>query len=576
MENTPKALELAQNARAEALRIDYQKGLAYSLYLSCLCHFILADDADLQEHTFQALSLFEGLNDLSGAAQAHNLLAIIYRRHDRHDDALDHFRQSLEIRRNIGDRRGQSASLNNIALIHHAGSRFDLALENLFQSLELSEAEDDPEAGAYALVNIARVYFATSEFDRALRFAQRGLEQNRRSNDRALDSSLLTLLGTIYSRLDQRDDAINCLKRSLEISHHTGNLNDEGDALLALGIIYQDIAQFHESNHALHRALTIMRQLNSSRDEADVLVALGRGFQRQSDHQNALDVLQKAMESAVRGQSDKQIEEIHLRMSEIHEAMGAYKLALHHFRAYDHLAAAHGSIDATRRVRELTSAWEFQHEPDSSKTEELSHALNALRDADQKNAALLSRLKQQAELLEQLAREDGLTGVANRRWLNLKLAQEFDRAVRFGHSLSVVMIDIDDFKQVNDRLSHPVGDSVLIKVASLMRDQLRSVDVVGRYGGEEFMLILVETGRERAQSVCERLLRSVSDFDWQTIHSELDRITLSIGIACRDSLGEQEMDSPGRMVQMADQAMYRAKKSGKNRVCSDEWPESRK
>ena len=91
-----------------------------------------------------------------------------------------------------------------------------------------------------------------------------------------------------------------------------------------------------------------------------------------------------------------------------------------------------------------------------------------------------------------LAREDGLTGIANRRWLDITLTKEFERAERFHHPLSVAMIDLDDFKMVNDRFSHLIGDEVLRRTAQLLRDRCRSVDLAGRYGGEEFLLILVE------------------------------------------------------------------------------------
>lgn len=103
-----------------------------------------------------------------------------------------------------------------------------------------------------------------------------------------------------------------------------------------------------------------------------------------------------------------------------------------------------------------------------------------------------------AEVLKQMAREDGLTGIANCRWLDFQFAQEFERAQRFEHPLTVALLDIDYFKNVNDRFSHQTGDAVLRTAARLLRDSCRSVDVLGRYGGEEFMLVLVETPCESA------------------------------------------------------------------------------
>lgn len=569
MKNTRSALELAHTARSLALMIDYQKGLAYSLHLICLCRFILADDGDLLNDAFQVLSLFEGLSDQSGTANAHNLLAIIHKRRNQLADAMDHFQRSLSLRREIDDPTGQSISLNNIGLLHRIESRWDLALDCLFQALQLAEASDDPESASYALANIAMVYFETSEYERARRFAQRGLDLNHGTNDRALDSTLLTLLGKIHHRLTEPDPAIDCLTRSLEISRQTGNINDEGDALLALGLVYQDLQQFHKSDETLRSALEIMQRMNSRNDEAEVLYAIGCGFQKQGNLRTALNVLQQSLNAAQDGQLTEQIQDVHLQMAGIHEALGEFQPALQHFRTYHEIVTRSQCGEVTRRVRDMTSTWELQHDPGQSKISELSEALLALRNADEKNAALLNRLQKQAELLEQLAREDGLTGVANRRWLDLKLAQEFERAQRFGHSLSIALIDIDDFKLVNDRFSHPVGDAALVKVASLMRDLLRAVDVIGRYGGEEFLLILVETDRKRAQTVCDRLLRSVSEYDWNTVHPGLHQITLSIGIVSHIPVVGPEFESIVQMVERADTLMYNAKRQGKNRICSE-------
>jgi diguanylate cyclase (GGDEF)-like protein len=173
-------------------------------------------------------------------------------------------------------------------------------------------------------------------------------------------------------------------------------------------------------------------------------------------------------------------------------------------------------------------------------------------------------MERQSKMLEQLAREDGLTGLSNRRWLDIELNLEFERARRFDHPFSVAMIDLDNFKSVNDRFSHLVGDEVLRIAAKLLRTSCRDVDVVGRYGGEEFTLILIETTAAQGAKICAEILKQFREYPWTQVHPGLEKLTASVGVC--DNNGKE---SPREMVATADELLYRAKKQGKDRVCNE-------
>lgn len=173
----------------------------------------------------------------------------------------------------------------------------------------------------------------------------------------------------------------------------------------------------------------------------------------------------------------------------------------------------------------------------------------------------MAELAQQSRLLEQLAREDGLTGVANRRWLDLQLARECERARRFDHPLSVAMIDVDHFKALNDRFGHALGDEVLRRIAHLLRSACRASDELGRYGGEEFLLILAETPLSGALPVCEKLRERVRSHDWSALHPALNGVTVSIGLA--SASGAQVTEA---LAQRADERLYAAKAAGRDRT----------
>jgi diguanylate cyclase (GGDEF)-like protein len=164
--------------------------------------------------------------------------------------------------------------------------------------------------------------------------------------------------------------------------------------------------------------------------------------------------------------------------------------------------------------------------------------------------------------LERLAMTDELTGVPNRRHFLAQLENELQRALRYKHQASLVMLDLDHFKQVNDRYGHPAGDEVLKHFAELLRGQIRREDVVGRLGGEEFALLMPETAQSGAQTVLERIRHELAQ-------ARLDFIAPGFGYTFSAGVAELPVTEPpacNHWIHAADQALYRAKAGGRNRT----------
>jgi len=166
--------------------------------------------------------------------------------------------------------------------------------------------------------------------------------------------------------------------------------------------------------------------------------------------------------------------------------------------------------------------------------------------------------------LEYLVKRDGLTDLYNRRYFKEELDKHFHQAVRYGLELSCVLLDLDLFKKINDTYGHAYGDMVLVQVADILKKGLRKVDIAARYGGEEFVILLPNINSDGADKLAERI-RILVDEHTFTDGTTTSRVNASIGIS---SLKANKPENPDKLVSFADEALYIAKESGRNRVCS--------
>lgn len=216
--------------------------------------------------------------------------------------------------------------------------------------------------------------------------------------------------------------------------------------------------------------------------------------------------------------------------------------------------------------RPITSASDFMYQnvtlfPLASKSGKVEQMCMVVYDVTDE---ALNKLGIQAlnEQLQQISREDGLTGLFNRRFWEETFALEHKRILRNQTSASVLMLDIDHFKRVNDNHGHPAGDYIIKTLAKVIKTSIRETDVAGRYGGEEFVVLLPDTSAENAKVVAERI-RSTCESLVPVYEDTKIPFTVSMGIADFDSNYKIHMT----WLEKADQALYQAKQNGRNKVC---------
>jgi diguanylate cyclase (GGDEF)-like protein len=188
-------------------------------------------------------------------------------------------------------------------------------------------------------------------------------------------------------------------------------------------------------------------------------------------------------------------------------------------------------------------------------------AANAIERAD-----LFDTIQKANRRLEYLATTDSLTGLYNRRYFRSRLEEEYSRSKRYGSPLSCMLIDIDNFKSVNDTFGHLVGDEVLCEIANRTLKAIRTNDVVARYGGEEFVVILPQTDSLGASKYAQRLIEKISEEPFTGLPEDRP-VTVSIGVAGYD---KEKHATPDDFIQMVDDALYKAKKQGKNQMVRGE------
>ena len=164
--------------------------------------------------------------------------------------------------------------------------------------------------------------------------------------------------------------------------------------------------------------------------------------------------------------------------------------------------------------------------------------------------------------VQELAITDSLTGASSRRYCLERLNEEMERSKKFKYAFSFLMVDIDHFKDYNDRYGHLVGDAILKDVSQTIKENIRQIDLMGRYGGEEFSVILTETDKKQAKFAAERIRKSIEDKSIR-VYDENLKVTVSVGV----STFPGDAKDTQALIEKSDSALYKAKQTGRNKVC---------
>ncbi len=486
--------------------------------------------------------------------------------------------------------RGTAQALITLGELAINSGAYGLALTRLLEAYALLQGQLFPDLLALASHSIGWAHQRLGNSDEAFDFLNRALKLYQESGNAEKEASVLTSLGTAYSSKGVHEQAMESFQHALllqenqAVSRSKGvTLNNlasaqgmlgataeaiasaqaglvifralgleslEAKGLDTLGKAYFAAGDYAHAEETFEECLAKSRKINSEYLDMEVMLTLGKIYLEQNQVDRAREHFHKALQIADSRQSHGYRYKYHEMLAGIYEAQGNLQEALLHLKEF-HDALELSLAEATSyRVENLKIL--HQVEKTGKEAEVLWLSNRALeREIDE-------RLRERAEL-EKLATTDPLTGLYNRRHLFTLGEYELERSHKEGHPLSVLLLDIDHFKLVNDNFSHATGDQVLIEISRLLATNGRKGDVCCRYGGEEFVILLPYTQIASAQEVSERLRQVISNTPIRVGDDEI-HITASLGVA---QAGPGDADLAA-VIARADQAMYRSKLVGRN------------
>ena len=523
----------------------------------------------------EAIALAAELGDQRSEATALVLLARQLGRAGDHEACSQVCDQAGHALRALGDEIGLGEILVVHALALNELGLAEEALDCLAVAREVAARLNDRPLLFWVLNRIAVVHSGMQDFARAREFQLRALElaggldvdarfciiNNFADNSIGLYRQLLDQGGAGPAEIDEvLRDGLRYAARAVELAHHPVNgtpyrqalARDNHGMLLALagqteaGLAAILAAQRIAAQHG-YQALELATLYHSA------FVLLERG-----DPAAAVEGLARALEQATAMRELPTQLEIALELSRALEATGQFEAALLRYKEHTAVERQLRSQVATVRARRLDQLVEVDHARlDAADARSESQLY---RERSRELEAEIQALGKIAADLDRQANKDALTRLSNRHHIETELPHLIEAARAAGRPLSLAILDIDHFKHVNDTWGHSAGDEVLVAMAAVLRRSSRVGDLVGRLGGEEFLIALPGLAEDAAVEVCQRVRRSVQEHDWSSLRAGL-RVTISIGVSALAG-----GDDVRELIERADERLYRAKRSGRNRV----------
>jgi diguanylate cyclase (GGDEF)-like protein len=508
-----RAIGVAEEAQALAQPLADPGLTASCVHTLARCRFYLSDFLHALEGLLQAAQLYHATGDLASEATVLAGVGLCQDRLGAHDEAFDSLRRALDAARGQGMATLETNIHNSLAAVSLAGGRLDEAASHAAQGIELARAQGDRNLLTKLLGNDA-------------------LTAQRRGDD-ATDPA---------TARQEYEAALAGVEEALLLARELGNRYDEAHCLGISGALRRRLGRRAEAAAALAATLEIGRELGDLAIQAEACIELGE-LQAADDRPAAQRHFEEAIRLAEGITARNLLAEACKAYSARLEQWGDPAASLALYKRYD---AARGAELARARAQAVRAMLMLDFERVTREAVRLAE--------DQK--AMVRETRE----LTAASQQDPLTGLLNRRGFDAKFAALAASSEADDAPLAFALIDVDNFKRINDDFSHAVGDAVLQRIGRMIASQCRADDLPMRYGGDEFLVALAGAGVDGARVVMHRLKEAVDACVWDDLAAGLE-VTVSIGVA-----GGPTSTSVAVTIADADRALYAAKRGGRNRI----------
>ncbi len=471
---------------------------------------------------------------------------------------------------------------------------YNRAAEVLLQALAEAEKENDLKQIATSAYLIGYTHRDLENYDLAMTYFLRSREAAQKSGDASQVIMALNEIGNVQIFTGQSAKAAASKEEALKLARAHGNIEIIANVLNDIGVMHLEQNRAARSLPYFRESLSIARRIKNDRITAVTLENIAEARRRMGDFAAAAAGLEEALLTAEKAGLDVFAAEIHRELSETYEAMKNYPRALAELQDYQKSWEQLFTREKAKQLAEVQTLYEVEKNRRENEVLRRSQEIGALalaKHRSQRNflffVALLILLlagvlynrfllksranrrleeanfkieAQQAKLeeayhkAEELARHDQLTGLPNRREALEAIERERTRFVRSRKPFTLIMSDINGFKTVNDTIGHDAGDFLLKAVAGLFSRSIRAQDLVARWGGDEFLFLLPETGSDGARTFCEAMAGKTAAADFR-----FNERPLKIGVSLGAAVYESEQQDIEDCLRQADQNMYRHK-----------------
>ena len=543
----------------------------------------------------KTLAIFTHLKDLRNTARTLNTLAEAERKLNRYEDSLTHSIEALEIYKNINDTIGQAKALTGAGIIYRYIGSYEKSLVYIRQAhgfykakdmfsemaktsnqmgliytrlkqfedarsfyqltIDLPENKVDAKTLASALRELAVIDTNQGNFESAKPLAMKAYQIYQESNNKKNQSLITRIIANIYRGEENAPKAIFYYRKSLDIATEIGDKLYQTKAQTPLAAFLIDI-DVEEAKRLLKRAVEIATEINSNSQKLYAYRELRRVETVSNNYDEALKYAELEIEynDIIQKENEEQ-KIVELKAFLYSEKKQMEMESLKEKASLDQLELAQKN-DEIKLVQQKAIITELQLKNNKYSSMLLGLSLVLATVLIVMTYFRFYASRQQNKKLKYLATRDSLTNCFNRRALLSRMELDFDDAIATG-KYSIIMVDIDHFKDINDVHGHVAGDTMLCKVAEALKESVSKNDMVARFGGEEFCIVLLGVSQIKAVEIAEQMRNRI-----EHIRSDGISVTCSFGVTSM----EFDTEDPDELISRADIALYQAKALGRNQV----------